>query len=283
MARIPQQELEQLKRDIDLATLIRSKGIELKQHGKDLIGLCPFHNDKNPSLVVTPSKNLWNCLGACDTGGSTIDWIMKAEGVSFRHAVEILRSGKASTLIQSDTVLKKNTIPRLESPVEYSADDRQLLQQVINYYHEKLKQSPSAIKYLENRGIKSEEALKTFRIGFSDRTLGIRLPHRNRKEGKEIREKLTKLGIYRSTGHEHFSGSIVFPVTDENGIITEIYGRKINDGIRAGTAYHLYLPGPHKGLWNPFALAAKEVILCESIIDALSFWVNGFRNVTASY
>ena len=63
-----------------------------------------------------------------------------------------------------------------------------------------------------------------------------------------------------------------------------MYGRKINDNLREGTVYHLYLPGPHRGVWNLDALAASEdVILCESLIDALSFWVAGYRNVTASY
>jgi len=68
--------------------------IQLKRHGTDLIGLCPFHDDHEPSLVITPDKNLWHCLGACQTGGTVIDWVMKAEGVSFRHAVELLRNDR---------------------------------------------------------------------------------------------------------------------------------------------------------------------------------------------
>jgi len=154
MARIPEQELERLKREVDLVALVRSKGISLEAHGKDLIGLCPFHNDKNPSLIVTPNKNLWHCLGACNTGGSAIDWIMKTEGVSFRHAVEILRSGNAATLVSSGKILGKNTIPRLEAPVSYDADDQTAIRQVVDYYHETLKRSPVALEYLEKRGIK---------------------------------------------------------------------------------------------------------------------------------
>lgn len=57
------QEVEQIKQEIDLADLVRSSGVELKSQSKNLIGLCPFHNDKNPSLVITPDKNLWHCLG----------------------------------------------------------------------------------------------------------------------------------------------------------------------------------------------------------------------------
>ena len=71
--------------------MCRDYGIELKQMGPDnLMGRCPFHEDKTPSFGVTPSKNLWNCLAGCG-GGDTLQLVMKKEGVSFRRAVEILR------------------------------------------------------------------------------------------------------------------------------------------------------------------------------------------------
>ena len=74
------------------------------------------------------------------------------------------------------------------------------------------------------------------------------------------------------------------PAIDETGQVLEVYGRKINDNLRKGTPKHLYLPGPHQGVWNIEALqAGSEIILCESLIDALTFWVNGYRNVRASY
>src|ERR1051326_3172629 len=90
MARIPEAEIERLKREVALAELVRRAGVVLQAHGDNLIGLCPFHNDHNPSLVVTQSKNLFHCLG-CGAAGSVIDWVMKRERVSFRHGVEILR------------------------------------------------------------------------------------------------------------------------------------------------------------------------------------------------
>jgi DNA primase len=124
-----------------------------------------------------------------------------------------------------------------------------------------------------------------FRLGFANRTLGLRLPPNNRKAGAQLRGRLQKLGIIRDSGHEHFNGCIVFPVFDRTGQVVEIYGRKIADShLTAGTPVHLYLPGPHRGVWNePVMEAAKEIILCESIIDALTFWCAGYRNVTASY
>lgn len=287
MARIPESEIERLKTEVSLERLVEARGIALKRHGADLIGLCPFHDDRSPSLVISPKKNLWHCLGACQSGGSVIDWVMKSEGVSFRHAVELLREGLAVSPLAADRtprVVKQSTTPKLPAPMAFDADDAALLQQVIDYYHATLKQSPEALAYLQKRGIGSSEAIDHFKLGYANRTLGLRLPERNRKAGAEIRTRLIKLGLLRASGHEHFNGSLIIPVLDAHGAVTEVYGRKLLDNLRPGTAYHLYLPGAHCGVWNAEALAvAKEIILCESLIDALTFWCAGYRHVTASY
>src|SRR6516164_6083688 len=283
MARIPEADIERLKQEVSLQRLVEAQGIELKRHGPDLLDLCPFHEDHEPSLVVSPKKNLWHCLGACQAGGSVIDWVMRSRGVSFRHAVELLRNEHPS-LAEPVRIVSKGTSEavKLEAPFEVNADDQRVLRQVVDYYHETLKQSPEALKYLQGRGLTHPEMIGHFRIGFSNRTLGYRLPEKNRKAGEEIRGRLQKLGILRESGHEHFNGSVVIPVFDLNGNITEMYGRKITPGLREGTPLHLYLPGPHQGVWNELALqVSKEIILCESLIDALTFWCAGFRNVTA--
>ena len=281
MARIPDHELEQLKAQVSVQRLVEAKGVALVRHGADLHGRCPFHNDRTPSLVVSPAKNLWHCLGACQTGGTAIDWMMKAEGVSFRHAVELLRNDTPL----SESIVRQSTVPKLAAPVTADADDAALLAQVIDYYRDTLKQSPEALAYLEQRGIRSDEAIDRFQLGFANRTLGLRLPAMNRKAGAEVRTRLQWLGVLRESGHEHFNGSLVIPVCDESGQqVVEVYGRKITPNLRPGTPLHLYLPGPHRGVWNVEALqASREIILCESLIDALTFWCAGFRNVTASY
>ncbi|MDI1334584.1 MAG: DNA primase, partial [Lacunisphaera sp.] len=282
MPRIPDDELDRIKRETDLAALVRAKGVELKPHGGGhLAGRCPFHDDKTPSFIVTPGKNLFHCLG-CGAGGSVIDFVMKHDGLSFRHAVEVLRDGKASVLVASTAPTKKASVPKLPPPVAFDADDQTLLRQVIGYYHERLKQTPSALAYLQKRGLGSAEAIATFKLGFADRTLGLRLPQKNRVAGATIRERLERLGIYRASGHEHLNGCVVFPIISTSGEITEVYGRKV-EKQSPGLPRHLYLPGPHRGLWNPACLASREVILCEAIIDALTFWNAGFRHVTAAY
>src|SRR5689334_18547188 len=92
MARIADEVIERLKAQVSLERLAEARGVVLQRHGSDLIGRCPFHEDKTPSLVITPAKNLWHCLGACQAGGTVIDWVMRTEGVSFRHAVELLQN-----------------------------------------------------------------------------------------------------------------------------------------------------------------------------------------------
>jgi DNA primase len=285
MARIPESEIERIKRDVSVERLVEASGVALKRLGKNLVGLCPMHEDHNPSLIVTPATNLWHCP-PCGLGGSPIDWVMKTNGVSFRHAVELLRTDPS--LAASLPAAKQGTVRALPAPVAREADDQLLLNQVIDYYRDTLKASTEALAYLEARGIRSEEAVTTFKLGFANRTLGLRLPNSQRVAGAAMRERLQKIGILRGSGHEHFNGSLVVPVLDEVGKVTEVYGRKITEGLRPGTPKHLYLPiecrGEKRGVWNVEALAAhKEVILCEALIDALSFWCAGFRNVTSAY
>jgi DNA primase len=285
MARIPVEVVERLKVEVSVQRLAEARGVTLTKHGADLHGRCPFHEDRTPSLVITPAKNLWHCLGACQTGGSVIDWVMKAEGVSFRHAVELLVNDSLPLVAASSAPpAKRSTVRKLPTPLKRDAEDATLMGQVIEYYHEMLLGSPEALDYLKRRGIGSEEAIKTFKLGYANRTLGYRLPASSRADGVALRGQLQRLGLYRESGHEHFSGSLVIPIIASSGEVTEVYGRKLLDNLRAGTPLHLYLPGPHRGVWNVAALGtSKEIILCEALIDALTFWCAGFRNVTASY
>ena len=284
MARIPEHEVERLKREVSVERLAEARDIKLHRHGADLLGLCPFHDDRNPSLVITPAKNLWHCLGACNMGGTAIDWVMKAQGVSFRHAVELLRADYLPLAAAPVQPVKQSTVPKLPPPVARDADDRTLLLQTVDYYSRTLKQSPEALKYLSSRGLQSSEIIDRFKLGFANRTLGYGLEGKNRVAGAEMRGRLQELGILRKSGHEHFNGSVVVPVFNASGEVVEMYGRKITAKLREGTPLHLYLPGEHRGVWNEEALiASKQIILCEALIDALTFWVAGHRNVTASY
>lgn len=283
MPRIAEEELSRIKSQTDLAGLVRAAGVELFGDGDNLLGKCPFHDDRTPSLVVSPSKNLWNCLGECKTGGSVIDWVMKREGVGFRRAVEMLREG-----VESGRLKKGNggdgpvtlAVTRLPVAEEEHEDRAALLHHATEYYHETFKRESAAADYLARRGLSNAEAVHVFKIGYANRTLAFRVGGHN----APLRKALGEVGIFRKTGHEHFSGSLVIPIVDECGVVKEMYGRKIRDDLRKGTPMHLYLPGPHEGVWNPQAfISSRDIIFTEALLDALTFWCAGFRNVTACY
>ncbi len=287
MARIDAGTLERLKEDVSLVRLVEASGVVLEKRGRDHVGCCPFHDDKTPSLVISPQKNLWHCMGACDVGGDVIEWVKRIEGVSFRHAVELLMNDYApDASLAAKGPVTKSTVQKLESfDTASSSDDRNSLSmRVIDYYHETLKGDQDALAYLAKRGLDNGELIERFKLGLANRTLGYRLPQANRKAGADIRGRLQKIGFMRASGHEHFAGSLVVPVFDDAGQVVEVYGRKLLDNLRKGTPKHLYLPGSHQGIWNRSAIEnSDEVILCEALIDAMTFWVAGYRHVTASY
>lgn len=123
MPRIPDAKIDRIKRETDLAALVRSRGVELHKHGsKDFAGKCPFHPDEQPSFIVSPEKGLFHCMG-CGAAGNAIQFVEKFDGVSFRHAFELLNAGPAAFSPPADTPLKKATVPRLETPVRPAKPD----------------------------------------------------------------------------------------------------------------------------------------------------------------
>ena len=196
-------------------------------------------------------------------------WVMRAEGVSFHHALELLRKDYAPS---AGPVVKIATVRKLPPLIDATADDKKLLRTVVDYYHRTLKDAPEAQQYLIKRGLQSGEIIDRFKLGYANRSLCLHLPASNRAAGEAQRTRLKELGILRNQkpGHEHFNGSLVIPVFNLDGEVVEMYGRKITPNLRAGTPDHLYLPGEHRGVWNEEALiASKDIILCEALIDAL--------------
>ncbi|HBA4456793.1 TPA: toprim domain-containing protein [Escherichia coli] len=278
MARIPEAELQHLKAAVSLVAVVQAQGRQLVKKGKDFTTLCPFHDEKTPSCVISPEKNLYHCFG-CNAGGSVLDWVMQTEKLSLRKAVERLKA----ELGDNPAVVPLVTKDEPEIFAEDEAGRQQLLSRVVEFYHHTLLNAPEAVAYLEKRRLNHPELVAAFKLGFANRTLAYRLPSKKVLAGEKIRARLKTAGIMRESGHEHFTGSLVVPVIDLNGQIREMYGRKIERPQR-GLPAHLYLPGAHGGVWNEQALIGSSVVvLCESLIDAMSFWVAGVRNVTAAY
>ena len=279
MARIPEAELQHLKAAVALVAVVQAQGRQLVKKGKDFTTLCPFHDEKTPSCVISPEKNLYHCFG-CNAGGSVLNWVMQTEKLSLRKAAERLKA----ELGDNPAVVPLVTRDEPEIFADDEAGRQKLLSRVVEFYHHTLLNAPEAVAYLEKRRLNHPELVAAFKLGFANRTLPYRLPAVKSRAGEKIRARLKGVGVLRESGHEHFTGSLVVPVMDLNGQIREMYGRKIGGDLRKGTPLHMYLPGTHGGVWNEQALiGSSSVVLCESLIDAMSFWVAGVRNVTAAY
>ena len=312
MPRIPEALIESIKRDVGCVAVLEARGLEFVAHGGggDVVCRCPFHDDRTPSLIISVAKNLWKCHGACGIGGDVIALIQKLNGVSFRHAVELAADGvpalaasfaassaadaaseeKTSSEKKSGLPLfppKMRSARLLACPLDGSVDDARLMQQVVDFYAGRLLIPGNAGRaYLAERGLDDAELIRRFALGFADRSLGLRLPNKQRKEGAELRQRLEKLGLFRASGHEHFAGSVVVPIHGDDGSVSGMYGRKVTERLRSGTPVHTYLPGKHRGIWNAgpgLVNGDGAVVICEAAFDAMSCWVSGVRNVTATY
>ncbi|MFZ1984382.1 MAG: CHC2 zinc finger domain-containing protein [Desulfatitalea sp.] len=265
---IEQTVIEQVKRT-DLVALVQAKGIALKKNGKGYFGLCPFHADKNPSLSINPTKNLWQCFG-CGAAGDAIRFVELFDQVDFKEAVKRLSNGGLPSA-------PGNQAPA--DPAPLSAKLKKLLARVIEFYHTAFGEDPRARQYLERRGISDKSLYSAHKIGFANGTLLNALPI----EG-DITGQLKQIGVLTAKGDEHFYGYATFPLFSANGDPAGIYGRRVEEVLAGDVPDHLYLPGARCGLFNRQAAKAhKEIILTESIIDSLTLINAGIKNTIPCY
>ena len=253
------QDLDALKSNTNLAELMRSHGIELEPVGQNFTAICPWHDDKEASLVVNPAKQLYNCFG-CDAKGDALTFLQAQEQLSFPQAVMRLRE-LAGDVPSDDS--EPSTPAKPKSPC-----NPQLLKRVADHYAKGLAKSEEAREYLKGRGLDDIEMLRAFGVGFCDGSLLKTVP-----KGSEARQSLIDLGVINSKGKEHFLGCVVVPLEDPELGVVGLYGRRINPKAQIR---HLFLPGPKSGVLNWQVLrTASSVFVVEGVLDALSLWVAG--------
>ena len=265
---IEKARIEAVKQGVDLVGLIRSRGIELTKKGRNFAGLCPFHTEDTPSFTVNPAKNLWQCFG-CNTGGDAIRFVELFDKVSFPEAVEKLSAGSIPA--------KPAPPPDKQPAAPLTVKEQKLLARVVAYYQHTLTHDKRGLNYLKNeRGISDLRSLADFGAGYVNGTLLEILP-----QDEEVKKTLQRIGILNKKGFETFYNCVVFPLHDQNGGVVNLYGRSIDP--EAGVT-HLYLPGPRSGLVNRQAVKrSQSILLTESIIDALTLYDQGFKNVVPLY
>jgi len=258
-----------VKRSVNLVDLIRGKGVSLKKVGKTFVGLCPFHKETKPSFTVDPGKSLWHCFG-CDRGGDAFTFLQELEGLTFAQALGALGGGS-----QGGNGKKSPSVPQ-SSPAR-TAGTHELFDRVIDFYHKTFFEDTRGLEYLrDRRSLQDKEIYETFRVGFANGSLLHTLP----KSG-EIIDTLKELGILTSGGKEFLYHRVTVPIFNEDGQAVGIYGRSIDE---SSSVPHLYLPGPHQGVFNwQAAKRSRDLLLTEGIIDALSLYQAGFKDVISLY
>ena len=184
MARIPDEEIERLKREVSRGAAGGGAAASSCEARATTCSACArFTTTASRVLVISPSKNLWHCLGACQAGGRVIDWVMRAEGVSFRHAVELLRAEHPSLAASSSSAGASRSALAPEARGARGAGRAgraSCCGSVVDYYHATLKESPEALEYLQQRGLEHAR---------DDRALPARLrePHARLPAAEEDR------------------------------------------------------------------------------------------------
>lgn len=294
---------EEVVRSTDILKLFASFGVKLEKKGKSYVGRCPWHDDKTPSLSVDAEKKLYNCFG-CGESGDVFTLVEKMKNCSFREALEYLRREDFRYYEKKETYPKETVIqqapqdetervtvnisPSTNDLEKINAEEVQatlpeedrtngILKEVMDWYSGKLNSNAEAKAYLEQRALFDAELLTGFGIGFADGSLLEVI-------GEERKAELVSIGILNEKEGrvwEHFGNCVVIPLLDENGQIAGVYGRSIDD---KSSFKHRYLKGTHRGIFNRKASAVyNEIILTESIFDALSLIKLGFDNTQSIY
>ena len=200
---------------------LMSTYMELRRQGRGFVAVCPFHDDRRPSLQINPDRQTWKCW-VCDIGGDIFSFIMKRENVSFPEALRMLAE-KAGVQIEEPRNRKGRG----------SQDDKKTLLEAMKWavgeFHQCLLQSPDAIqarKYLLDRGI-SDESVAKFQLGYAPESWSWLLDRGAEKSWKP--DDLEAVGLVarseRGSRYDRFRGRAIFPISDAQSRPIAVGGR----------------------------------------------------------
>lgn len=281
---------ETIERIMDTAKVEEVVGdfVSLRKRGVNMIGLCPFHNEKTPSFTVSPSKNLWKCFG-CGKGGNAVHFIMEHEQLSYpdaikwlakKYHIEIKERERTEEEIQQENIRESMFV---------------INQYALQYFTETLHSSEEGkaigLNYFRNRGLR-DETIKKFSLGYS-------LEQRDSFAKTAIDagynpEIIAKTGVCYSTEdgrlQDRFWGRVIFPVHTISGKVVAFGGRVLQTNAKAAK----YVNSPESEIYHKsdhlyglyFAKQAimqkDRCILVEGYLDVISMYQAGIQNVVAS-
>ena len=262
--------------------------VALRKRGVNMIGLCPFHNEKTPSFTVSPSKNLWKCFG-CGKGGKPVHFIMEHEQLSYYDALRWLAK-------RYHIEIKERELTDEEKREESIRESMFVINQyALQYFtgtlHDSDEGKAIGLNYFRHRGLR-DETIRKFCLGYS--------PERRDSLAKTAvaagynPELITKTGVCYSTEdgrlQDRFWGRVIFPVHTISGKVVAFGGRILQNNAKAAK----YVNSPESEIYHKsdhlyglyFAKQAimqkDRCILVEGYLDVISMYQAGIQNVVAS-
>ena len=280
MARYSSEIIEEVRQANDIVEVI-AQYITLKRSGRNYFGICPFHNEKSPSLSVSPDRQIFHCFG-CGVGGDVFSFVSKINGTNFYETIQMLAERANITLpVLSNNVdsAKEELRRKVYKVNEFTAE----------YYHKKLyeKSSKIAQEYVKKRKL-SNETLQAFKIGFSGNF--DELYQALRKEGFEDPEILESGLVNRNDNGKYidrYRKRLMFPICDSRGKIIAFGGRVLDDSKPK------YINSPENVVYSKgrhlFGLNVakkhdikKRLLIVEGYMDVISLHQRGITNVVAA-
>lgn len=270
---IKPESIQRLIEQTDIVDVV-SRYVNLKRSGRNFVGICPFHDDKNPSMSVSPELNIYHCF-SCKAGGNAINFIKEYEKLNFPEAVEKLASMQNFTLEYTD---EKSNFKKL---------DKEALSIVKAYYQSLLYQNKAAINYLYSRGF-NDELIAKFELGYapnSQNTLNL-LSNEKIDPKDAINLGIVKVGeggnLYAS-----FIDRIIFTINNHAGKIVGFGGRTITNHPAK------YVNSPQSSVFDKSQIfyaydkakdeiyKLKEIIITEGYMDTIMLHKAGHKNAVA--
>ena len=270
---IDNASIESLKASIDIVDVIGSY-IELRKAGANYKANCPFHGEKTPSFVVSPSKQIYHCFG-CGVGGDSVKFVMELEKLSYPEAIEKLAS------------MHNFSLRYTQGSSDYS-DAKRLLEAMGQWYRKNLNHNPVAMQYLLDRGV-SQHSIETFEIGYvpsGGEVMGFLqsalLPMPTAVEAGVLAPSENGSGYYARLVER-----ITFPIYSTSASLVGFGGRTITNHPAK------YINSPQTKLFNKSQLLYgyhlakesiyrnKKIIICEGYLDVVMFHQAGFKEAVA--
>ncbi|MHA8263030.1 DNA primase [Lactobacillaceae bacterium Melli_B3] len=287
MAKIPESVIDEVRESTNITDVV-SQYVQLKKSGKNLFGVCPFHEERTPSFSVSEDKQIFHCF-SCNRGGNVFKFLMDIKNISFPEAV--IEVAKMQNINIPDQYLHDG---HQQTPQDKSKQALiEIHDEVARLYHHILmntKMGENALRYLHERGL-TDDTIKEFQLGYAPQTNLLRPFLKERKIDQQL---LAKSGLFNENNHgelnDRFFNRIMYPIRNQAGHTIAFSGRVLDKAASQAK----YLNSPETRIFSKRdvvfnldkarteVLNTKELILFEGFMDVISATQAGVKNGIAS-